>query len=155
MGVEIERKFLVKNTSWRDAVEGQDAILQGYLAETERASVRVRVKGDRGFLTIKGATAGVSRAEFEYGIPLEDARAMLDTLSSLAVIEKVRYRVRSGRHLWELDVFAGENAGLVLAELELTSEDEPFELPDWAGEEVSSDARYYNLSLARNPFSRW
>jgi adenylate cyclase len=155
MGVEIERKFLVKNTSWRDAVEGQDAILQGYLAETERASVRVRVKGDRGFLTIKGAAAGVSRAEFEYGIPLEDARAMLDTLSSLAVIEKVRYRVRSGRHLWELDVFAGENAGLVLAELELTSEDEPFELPDWAGEEVSSDARYYNLSLARNPFSRW
>jgi adenylate cyclase len=155
MGVEIERKFLVKNTSWRNSVEGQDAILQGYLAETERASVRVRVKGDRGFLTIKGATSGVSRAEFEYGIPLEDARAMLETLTSLAVIEKVRYRVRSGHHLWELDVFAGENAGLVLAELELTSEDEPFELPDWVGEEVSSDPRYYNLSLARNPFSRW
>jgi adenylate cyclase len=155
MGLEIERKFLVKKASWRDSVEEREPILQGYLAETGRATVRVRAKGDRGFLTIKGRTTGVTRSEFEYEIPIEDARTMLETLGSLPVIDKVRHRVRCGGHLWEVDVFAGENAGLVLAEIELGSEEESFELPDWAGAEVSDDPRYYNSNLARHPFSRW
>jgi adenylate cyclase len=155
MGLEIERKFLVKNASWRDVVEDREPILQGYLADTGRATVRVRTKGDRGFMTIKGATTGVSRAEFEYEIPIEDARVMLETLSSLPLIDKVRHRVRCGGHLWEVDVFAGENAGLVLAEIELASEDEPFVLPDWVGPEVSDDPRYFNSNLARHPFRRW
>jgi adenylate cyclase len=155
MGLEIERKFLVKNASWRDAVEERRPILQGYLAEAGRATVRVRTAGGRGFLTVKGRTTGVTRAEFEYEIPIEDARAMLETLSSLPVIEKVRHRVRCGAYLWEVDVFAGENAGLVLAEIELASEDASFEVPDWAGAEVSDDPRYYNLNLARHPFRRW
>jgi adenylate cyclase len=155
MGLEIERKFLVRNASWRDAVEDCEPILQGYLAEAGRATVRVRVKGDRGFLTIKGRTTGVTRSEYEYAIPIEDARAMLETLSSLPIIDKVRHRVRCGGHLWEVDVFAGENAGLVLAEIELESENEAFEVPDWAGVEVSDDPRYYNSNLARHPVSRW
>jgi adenylate cyclase len=155
MGLEIERKFLVKNASWRDSVEDREPILQGYLAEAGRATVRVRAKGDRGFLTIKGKTTGVTRSEYEYEIPIEDARAMLETLSCLPVIDKVRHRVRCGARLWEVDVFAGENAGLVLAEIELASEEEPFELPDWAGAEVSDDPRYYNSNLARHPFCRW
>jgi adenylate cyclase len=155
MGLEIERKFLVKNASWRDNVEDREPILQGYLAEAGRATVRVRAKGDRGFLTIKGRTTGVTRSEFEYEIPIDDARAMLETLSSLPVIDKVRHRVRCGGHLWEVDVFAGENAGLVLAEIELASEDEAFERPDWIGAEVSDDPRYYNSNLARHPFRSW
>lgn len=155
MGLEIERKFLVKNASWRDAVEGRDAILQGYLTESGSATVRVRVKGERGFLTLKGATSGVTRSEFEYEIPVADARCMIETLSVLPTIDKVRHRVPVGDHVWEVDVFSGENAGLVLAEIELTSEDESFVLPDWAGTEVSGDPRYYNSNLARHPFKRW
>lgn len=155
MGLEIERKFLVKNASWRDSVEDREPILQGYLAEAGRATVRVRAKGDRGFLTIKGRTTGVTRSEFEYEIPIDDARVMLETLSSLPVIDKVRHRVRCGGHLWEVDVFAGENAGLVLAEIELASENEAFERPDWVGAEVSDDPRYYNSNLARHPFRSW
>jgi adenylate cyclase len=155
MSLEIERKFLVTNSSWQDSVEGRDVILQGYLAQTGQVSVRVRAKGDHGFLTIKGPTSGVSRAEFEYPIPFEDARAMLETLSEQTIIDKIRHRVRFGGYLWEIDVFAGENAGLVLAEIELTSEDERFELPDWAGAEVSDDPRYYNSNLAIHPFRRW
>lgn len=155
MGVEIERKFLVKNAAWRQSVESSESILQGYLAETGRVTVRVRLKGERGFLTIKGASVGISRTELEYEIPADEARLMLDQLTSLPVIDKVRHRVRVGAHLWEVDVFAGENAGLVLAELELTAEDEAFERPDWVGAEVSDDPRYFNLNLARQPFRRW
>jgi adenylate cyclase len=155
MGLEIERKFLVKNDSWVEASLGGQRILQGYLASTERATVRVRVKGDRGFLTIKGVTQGVTRHEFEYEIPVGEAREMLGGLSILPVIEKTRHRVPVGQHLWEVDVFAGANAGLVLAEIELTAEDESFERPVWAGEEVSDDPRYRNSSLARHPFGQW
>jgi adenylate cyclase len=155
MALEIERKFLVKDESWRAASLGGQDILQGYLAWTERATVRVRVKGDRGFLTIKGVTLGVTRDEFEYEIPVADARAMLDGLITLPLIEKTRHRVHVGGHIWEVDVFAGANAGLVLAEIELTSEAEVFERPAWAGEEVSDDPRYRNSSLARHPFSAW
>ena len=155
MGVEIERKFLVKNDAWRYSVESEHHIMQGYLASDARITVRVRVKDDAAFLTIKGPTSGIGRSEYEYLIPLPDGQAMLHELSLPAVIEKTRYRVRCGAHVWDLDLFAGENAGLVMAEVELASEDEPFEMPDWAGQEVSSDPRYYNASLARHPFNRW
>lgn len=155
MALEIERKFMVKNELWRENVESQARIMQGYLANGDNATVRVRVKGNAAYLTIKGASAGISRSEYEYPIPVEDAEAMLQELALFPAIDKVRYNVRSGGHLWELDLFAGENEGLVMAEVELASEDEVFEIPEWAGEEVSSDPRYYNASLAQNPYKSW
>jgi len=155
MTTEIERKFLVVNESWRDAVESEAHLMQGYLSEGGGATVRVRVKGDAGFLTIKGRMQGISRSEYEYEIPVADAKAMLDELSSSPPIDKTRYLVRCGAHVWELDLFHGANAGLVMAEVELASEDEPFQMPDWAGLEVSDDLRYYNSNLARRPFTLW
>jgi len=157
MGVEIERKFLVKNDSWRDDVESETHLVQGYLADGAgaRATVRDRVAVDAAFLTIKGTTPGIRRSEYEYPIPLADAQAMLRELVMHSVIDKTRYRVRSGGRLWELDLFAGENAGLVMAELELGSEHEIFELPPWVGKDVSEDSRYYNANLVRNPYKRW
>jgi adenylate cyclase len=155
MALEIERKFLVKKDSWRSHVESEARIMQGYLANNATATVRVRVKGAAAFLTIKGAGTGISRSEYEYPIPVEDAQAMLRDLAVFPPIDKVRYRVRSGRHIWDLDIFAGENAGLVMAEVELATVDEAFERPDWLGEEVSGDPRYFNVNLARNPYKRW
>ena len=155
MAVEIERKYLVKNDSWRDGVEAQARIMQGYLANDDNASVRVRVKGDAAFLTIKGATSGISRSEYEYRIPVEDAESMLQELAIFPAIDKVRYSVRVGGHLWDLDLFSGENEGLVMAEVELGAEDEDFQVPDWAGEEVSGDSRYYNVNLAQMPYKSW
>jgi adenylate cyclase len=155
MAVEIERKFLVKNDSWRASVEGESHIMQGYLANDDNASVRVRVKGDAAYLTIKGEASGISRSEYEYRIPVDDAQAMLRELAMFPPIDKVRYSVRFGRHLWDLDLFAGENEGLVMAEVELGAEDEAFEMPPWAGEEVSGDSRYYNVNLARAPYKHW
>ena len=155
MATEIERKFLVVNDSWRDAVESEAHVMQGYLSEGEGATVRVRVKGDAAFLTIKGRAQGISRSEYEYAIPLADAEEMLRELSMSPPIDKTRYLVRCGEHLWELDLFHGANAGLVMAEVELASEDEPFAKPAWAGQEVSDDRRYYNSNLANHPFTRW
>lgn len=155
MATEIERKFLVLEDGWRSSVVSEKPIVQGYLATAGRATVRARIKGDQGFLTIKGEARGISRAEFEYPIPAEDARAMLDQMAEGVVVEKVRHEVRVGDHLWELDVFSGANAGLVVAEIELSSEDEPFARPDWLGAEVSDDRRYANASLARHPFKEW
>lgn len=155
MATEIERKFLVKGDTWRAQVESSARISQGYLVANPQVTVRVRLRGDRAFLTIKGGAEGISRDEFEYPIPVADARAMLDGLAALPPVEKVRHLIRVGDHLWELDVFEGANAGLVLAEIELAAEDEPFERPAWAGEEVTADSRYYNAYLARHPFTRW
>jgi adenylate cyclase len=155
MATEIERKFLVNGDSWRDAVLSQERIMQGYLANNQNATVRVRVKGAQAFLTIKGAAQGISRSEYEYPIPVEDAEAMLAELAVSPAIDKVRYRVRHGDQVWELDVFAGDNAGLVMAELELEHEDQPYDRPDWAGTEVSGDPRYYNVNLARHPYKHW
>lgn len=155
MATEIERKFLVEGESWRDAVESETRIMQGYLADGGNATVRVRVAGDRAFLTIKGKMRGISRSEYEYPIPPDDGAAMLAELAVSPPIDKVRCRVRCSAHVWDLDVFAGENAGLVMAEVELASEDEPFDMPSWAGKEVTADRRYYNVNLARNPFGRW
>jgi adenylate cyclase len=155
MGVEIERKFLVKNELWREHVVAESKLVQGYLARGENATVRVRTAGSSAYLNIKGATAGIRRTEFEYEIPLADAEEILQQLVLQPYIEKTRFRVRCGDHIWDLDLFAGDNSGLVLAEIELESEQEQFEMPPWAGDEVSGDSRYYNANLAQLPFNRW
>lgn len=155
MPVEIERKFLVEGDAWRGQVASESHIMQGYLASSPEVTVRVRVKGDQAFLTIKGESRGVTRREYEYPIPVVDAEEMLRDLAALPPIDKVRHRIPLDGHVWELDVFAGENAGLVMAEIELSAEDEAFAMPDWVGREVSDDARYFNVNLAKNPYRHW
>jgi adenylate cyclase len=155
MATEIERKFLLKDDSWRKGGDTGTRFRQGYLIGAERASVRVRIEGERANINIKSATLGIERQEFEYPIPLADAEELLDTLCEQPQIEKSRYHVPYGDHLWEIDVFAGDNAGLVVAEVELSAEDEAFEMPPWAGEEVSHDTRYYNVCLVKHPYSEW
>ena len=155
MGVEVERKFLVEGEAWRAEVTPSTRIVLGYLADTGPAVVRVRVRGERAFLTIKGTSSGISRSEFEYEIPVDDALDMLGELSSGPVIDKVRHLVPVGSHMWEIDVFAGDNAPLVMAEVELTSPEEAFAHPEWLGREVSDDQRFYNVNLARDPYGRW
>ena len=153
MVMEIERKFLVDRDMWKPCGEGT-RIAQGYLCTEADRTVRVRVKGAYGYLTVKGRNEGISRQEFEYEIPIEDAEAMLG-MCKPTIIEKVRYHESLGAHLWEIDVFSGENDGLVLAEIELQHEDESFERPEWLGEEVSMDHRYYNSSLSNKPYRKW
>ncbi len=155
MAMEIERKFLVVGQDWRADVATSTPIMQGYLASTGRVTVRVRVRGEVGYLTVKGATTGVSRSEFEFEIPVEDARTMLSTLADGPVIEKVRHLIPVAGHTWELDVFGGDNDGLVMAELELSDPEEEFAVPAWAGEEVSDDPRYFNVNLAAQPWRTW
>lgn len=154
MGEEIERKFLVTGDAWRKRDAGV-RYRQGFLSTDPDRTVRVRIAGDEGSLTIKGRTHGARRAEFEYEIPTADAQQMLDTLCKRPLIEKVRYTVTSGTHTWEIDVFEGDNRGLVIAELELESEDEPFERPDWIGAEVTEDPRYFNSNLVERPYNTW
>ncbi|TVQ86735.1 MAG: CYTH domain-containing protein [Chromatiaceae bacterium] len=155
MAQEIERKFLVRDHRWRDQADAGEQLVQGYLVSSSALTVRVRIRARTAWLTLKGASVGISRSEFEYPIPLADAEAMLAEFALGPVIDKVRHRVPCGEHLWEVDVFAGENAGLVLAEIELTRPDEHFEHPPWVGSEVSADPRYYNVNLARHPYRRW
>ena len=152
MGIEIERKFLVQGEAWRQG-EGH-YLCQAYLNRDPARTVRVRVAGEQAFLTIKGRSVGATRSEFEYAIPLADARALL-ALADGPVIEKRRYRVPQGSLAWEIDEFLGANAPLVVAEIELASEDQPFERPAWLGEEVTQDPRYFNSALAARPFSSW
>jgi len=128
---------------------------QGYLNNEKRCSVRVRISGDEAHLNIKGATIGAKRLEFEYPIPLEQASIILDSLSAGPLIEKVRYLIPQGHLIWEIDVFSGDNAGLVVAEIELSDADEAFDIPTWIGEEVTHDTRYYNTRLSREPYSTW
>lgn len=154
MAREIERKFLLKNDSWRSMVHQSTVLVQGYLCGNERASVRVRLAGEQANLNIKSATLGVERQEFEYAIPVPDAHALLGELAG-NVVEKTRHEVIVDTHLWEIDVFSGENQGLVVAEVELAHADEEFTRPEWLGAEVSGDPRYYNTELARHPYSRW
>jgi adenylate cyclase len=155
MGLEIERKFLVVNDDWRSCVESETGLKQGYLTAQKALTIRVRIDGDRAQLNIKGGTAGIKRSEYEYEIPRQDGEEIIASLVSGSVIDKTRYRVRCGDHLWDLDVFHGDNEGLVVAEIELEREDEPFELPGWAGEEVSEDPRYYNANLIKHPYRDW
>jgi adenylate cyclase len=154
MGEEIERKFLVVGEGWRQEATGT-LYRQGFLSTEPERTVRVRVAGDRGWITIKGRTAGARRAEFEYEIPAADAQKMMETLCRHPLIEKVRYMVRTGGRVWEVDVFRGANAGLVVAEIELEAEDEAFEKPSWIGDEVTEDPRYFNSSLVEHPYSAW
>ncbi|MCU7945356.1 MAG: CYTH domain-containing protein [Candidatus Thiodiazotropha sp. (ex Cardiolucina cf. quadrata)] len=155
MALEIERKYLVINDKWRDDVLSKAVMKQGYLCNLPNASVRVRVAENEARLTIKGRTKGISRNEYEYAIPIQDAEALLENQVSGVVIDKVRYQVQCGDHTWELDVFHGANQGLVVAEVELSSEEEAFLMPAWAGEEVSMDSRYYNANLVSHPFCNW
>jgi len=154
MGEEIERKFLVSGELWRETAEGA-RYRQGFLSTEPERTVRVRVAGRRGSITVKGKNIGARRAEFEYEIPVADAERMLDTLCKRPLIEKVRYTLAIGPHTWEIDVFEGDNAGLVVAEIELSREDEAFERPDWVGNEVTDDPRYFNSNLVANPYRTW
>lgn len=153
--LEIERKFLVVSNAWRDQVRSSARLRQGYLNNEEHCSVRVRVAGEQAWLNLKGVTIGAQRLEFEYPIPLADAHRMLDALTCKPIIEKTRHLVEVGRHTWEIDVFEGDNAGLVVAEIELDDPDEAFEKPVWAGAEVTEDPRYYNSRLSANPYRNW
>ena len=154
MGVEIERKFLVINEDWR--TQGEPVLLrQGYLSSHPERVVRVRIEGDRAVMTIKSKNTGASRGEWEYPLPMEDAAEFLDKLCEQPIIEKYRRRIPFGGFTWEVDEFLGVNAGLVVAEIELPSEDTQFDKPDWAGEEVTHDRRYYNSALVAQPYSKW
>ena len=155
MATEIERKFLVTGDFSRQVTSAQ-RIVQGYICSQPGRTVRVRIRGEEGFLTIKGASdeKGLSRYEFEQKIPLADAEELLK-LCEPGAIDKMRNLGPAGKHTWEIDVFHGENEGLILAEIELASEDEPFERPDWIGQEVSGDRRYYNSMLTKHPYKQW
>ena len=152
MGREIERKFLVKGFTWRE-VKGA-MIRQGYLNSAKERNVRVRIIEDKAYLTIKGIAVGASRLEFEYEVPLKDAAELLE-ICEKPLIEKKRYRVLEGGVIWEVDEFFGENEGLIVAEVELESEDQAFHKPDWVGEEVTGDTHYFNSNLIRNPYTNW
>jgi adenylate cyclase len=154
VALEIEHKYLVNTALWRPAAPGT-LYRQGYLSSVKERVVRVRIAGDRGFLTIKGASVGLARPEYEYPIPLADAEAMLDQLCQRPLIEKTRHCEPFGGRTWEIDVFHGENEGLVLAEVEVEHAADAVALPPWAGAEVSDDARYYNNNLAAQPYSTW
>lgn len=155
MATEIEYKFLLRNESWRLLVERSTWMRQGYLMSNARCSVRVRIAEHQGFLNIKSGTLGIERQEYEYAIPLTEAEELLDTLCTKPLLEKTRHYLHVGEHLWEIDEFAGENAGLIVAEIELNSVDEAFIRPDWIGADVSGDLRYYNSELAKYPYRNW
>lgn len=161
MGIEIERKFLVTGDGWRAAAHAVVPMAQGYINDAaaldsgaQKASVRVRIQGDAAYLNLKSREPGHTRQEFDYPIPVDDARALL-ALCVGGLVDKRRHLVRHGNHLWEVDEFLGENAGLVVAEIELDHAEEAFERPEWLGEEVTDDVRYYNLALAAHPYGRW
>jgi len=152
MGIEIERKFLVKGDAWR--TPGGTRYVQGYLRREKGRTIRVRIGGGRAFLTIKGPSTGASRPEFEYPIPVADAEQLMAFCEG-ARVEKIRHEVPFAGLTWEVDEFLGENQGLVVAEVELEREDQPIEKPPWVGEEVTGDPRYYNASLAVRPYRSW
>ena len=154
MALEIERKYLV-DLEKLGTLENGTRIKQGYLSTNKEAVVRIRVKNDKAYLTIKGSNIGVTRLEFEYEIPLDEANEMLDKLCQKPVIDKTRYLINHENHTWEVDIFYGENEGLVVVEVELSSEDETIILPSWVKEEVTTDVRYYNSNLMKHPFKDW
>ena len=154
MGKEIERKFLVRDNVYKKLCSGK-LYKQGYLNSNPERIVRVRVVGDKGFLTIKDKGTGLARSEFEYEIPYSDAEEILQNICEKPFIEKTRYRYEYMGHTWEIDEFHGENEGLTVAEIELENEDETFSLPEWIGEDVTYDYRYVNSNLITNPFRNW
>ena len=154
MGVEIERKFLLKDDAWRSEGKGT-RYLQGYLVRSGKRTVRIRTAGNKGYLTVKGADWNGIRSEYEYPIPVDDAERMLDELCEKPLIDKIRYRILYRGNIWEVDEFMGENQGLILAEVELESPDTPLECPPWIGREVTGEARYINANLVSRPFAEW
>jgi len=154
MNKEIEKKFLITNENWRGLAEGKH-YRQGYLAVEKERTVRVRTIGDKGFLTVKGGTVGETRLEFEYEIPVKDARELLRKLCHRPLIEKTRYKIPFEGFIWEVDEFTGENKGLIFAEIELKYEGQKFTQPHWIGKEVTGDLRYYNANLVNTPYSKW
>ncbi|OIQ50005.1 CYTH domain protein [Pseudodesulfovibrio hydrargyri] len=154
MAKEIERKFLLVGDDWRALAKGTH-YRQGYLNSAKERTVRVRTIDDKGFLTIKGITTGATRVEYEYEIPHGECTEMLDNLAEKPIIEKARYKIEFGGFVWEVDEFFGVNRGLVVAEIELKSEDQAFEKPSWVGEEVTGDPRYFNSNLVANPYTTW
>jgi adenylate cyclase len=154
MPQEIERKFLVKDHRYRQQCKAVH-IHQGFLSTVKKRVVRIRITGEKAWLTMKGASVGAARAEFEYEIPRADAEFMLENLCLKPTIEKHRYKLDYKGFTWEIDEFHGENEGLVVAEIELPTENTPFSLPEWAGKEVTADPRYFNANLVKNPFRNW
>ncbi|NJO67802.1 MAG: CYTH domain-containing protein [Rhodospirillales bacterium] len=154
MAVETERKFLVNGDDWRELATPR-VMKQGYLSDDKRLAVRVRIAGDSAYLTVKGAKSGLSRLEYEYPIPVADADELLDTLCQRPLIEKIRHTLIHQGTEWVVDEFLGENEGLIVAEVELDSEDQQVPLPGWAGQEVTDDTRYLNVNLVKHPFSQW
>ena len=154
MGTEIERKYLLSNDDWKAGAAGT-LYRQGYLSTAADRNVRVRIIGDIGYLTVKGRAEGITRLEFEYEIPISDARSMLDRLCFKPLIEKTRFKIEYRGLTWEVDEFIGDNAGLVLAEVELTREEQEIELPPWIDREVTDDPRYLNSNLVSAPFKTW
>jgi adenylate cyclase len=154
MGLEIERKFLIKNDAWKTAADNGTKIEQGYLNSNKERTVRVRIYGDAGFLTVKGKNNKLTRQEFEYNIPLVDAQELLK-LCEKPLIEKTRYLIKENNHSWEIDIFEGENKGLEIAEIEIEKEKEEINYPDWLGKEVSNESKYYNSSLILRPYCKW
>ncbi len=154
--VEIERKYLVKDISYREVAISRKRIVQGFLNTDPDRTVRVRIKGDEGFLTVKGISnaSGTTRFEWETGIKVEEAEALLQ-LCEPSVIDKTRYEIPMGKYLFEVDEFHGDNEGLIIAEIELDNENDVFERPDWLGEEVTGDIKYYNSQLSKNPLIGW
>ena len=155
MPTEIERKYLIDPRKWQlvDKPVGH-FYRQGYLSSDQNKVIRVRLTDKSGFLTIKGATKGMSRPEYEYVIPHEEAKELLDSFAE-SELTKVRYKIKFGQHIWEVDVFLGKNEGLIVAEIELSNETEHFDLPTWVGQEVTDDNRYYNSNLTINPYKNW
>ena len=154
MSTEIERKFLITGDAWR-SIGSSTVFRQGYLSTVKERTVRVRAAGDQGLITVKGITIGATRTEFEYPIPLADADAMLDELCEQPIIEKTRHVVEVDGTTWEIDEFSGVNEGLIVAEVELDSEDQAFTMPEWIGEEVTKDPRYFNANLIAHPYTEW
>jgi len=155
MAIEIERKFLLRDDRWRQLADTGTTFRQGYLIGAKQASVRVRIEGDKAYLNIKSMTIGVKRHEYQYPLPLEEASELLDTLCEKPLVEKTRYLLHYANHEWEIDEFEGDNVGLIVAEVELKSEDEQIILPPWIGVEVSDDPRYYNVNLVKHPYTTW
>ena len=155
MALEIERKFLLRDDSWRAQVQLSEPMRQGYLSRDEHSAIRVRITGEQAHINVKHSLDGIHRLEYEYDIPLDDADEMLDKVAQRPLIEKTRHEIKIGAHTWEIDEFFGDNAGLIVAEIELGDADEAFERPPWLGEEVSQDTRYFNSNLAVHPYKRW
>lgn len=154
MATEIERKYLLKNDSWKQEVSSKNNIVQGYLSSKPERTVRIRITNNKGFVTIKSKNIGSLRKEFEYEIPIEDAKELI-LLCEKPIIQKTRYLVEHYSHIWEIDIFEGENQGLEVAEIELSQENEEFSIPDWIGQEVTNESKYYNSQLIINPFMNW